>query len=153
MPWNRNISGTGKGKVLIGVTTVSPNYGIMEIQEILSIHGSTGSMEIRDTQNFDTSINGNLAENGDSTPIFRKVIVQELFQDSSAGIYLCCRVDLASNAVGTEAPDFMYLGILAINASDELRSFGTPATRVGRPMDGSNWYAPVHVLERLQRLE
>ena len=39
----------------------------------------------------------------------------------------------------------MYLGLLAVNASDELRSFGTPATRLGSLADVPNWSAPVHV--------
>ena len=34
----------------------------------------------------------------------------------------------------------MHLGLPAVNTSGELRYFGTPATRVGRPADGSNWY-------------
>ena len=65
--------------------------------------------------------------------------------DSSADIYLLYRVDLKSNSVGTIAPNFMHLGLPAINASDELKSFGTPTTRFGRPTDGSNWSVMGHV--------
>ena len=36
----------------------------------------------------------------------------------------------------------MHLGLPAINTSDEIRSFGTPATRVVIPTDGSNWGTP-----------
>ena len=68
-----NVSGPGKGPLLIGGTTISPTCGIMGIQEIVSIYGFTGSVEIRDTQKFDTSVDGNLANNGDSTPIFSKL--------------------------------------------------------------------------------
>ena len=77
-------------------------------------------------------------------PILRKLIRQELSYDSSTDIYLRCRVDLKSNAVGTEAPYFMHVGLPAVNESDEIRYFGTPATRIRRPADGSNWYAPGH---------
>ena len=145
IPRDGNVSGTIKGPVLIRGTKVSPTCGIMGIQEIVSIHGSTSSVEIGDTQKFKTSIDGNLAENGDSTPISRKVIGQKLSHDSISNIYLRCRVDFRSNTVGTEAPYFMNLGLPAVNAPDELRYFGTPATRVGRPTDGSNWSAPVRV--------
>ena len=58
--------------------------------------------------------------------------------DFSADIYLRYRVDFTSNYVGTEAPDFMHLGLLAANTADELGSFGTPAARVGRPIYGYN---------------
>ena len=39
----------------------------------------------------------------------------------------------------------MHLGLTVVNALDELRSFDTPATRVGRLMDGSNWSYTGHV--------
>ena len=70
-----------KRPVLIGGNTVSPTR--TGIQEIVSIHGSIGSGEIGDTQKFDTSIDGNLAQNGDSTTIFSKVIRRELSHDPS----------------------------------------------------------------------
>ena len=54
---------------MIGGTTLSPTCGIMGSQEIVSIHGSTGSAEIGDTQKFDTSIDRNLADNEDYIPI------------------------------------------------------------------------------------
>ena len=50
------------------------------------------------------------------------------------------------NVAGIEALDFMRLGLLAVNASDELKPFGTPATRVRRSKDGSNWSAMGRVL-------
>ena len=129
--------------VLIGGTNISPTR--TGRWDIVIPHRSTGFMEVGNTQIFNTSINENLTKDGDSTPIFSKVIVQELSNDSSADIYLYCRVDFMSNSFQTEAPDFMHLGLLAVNALDELRSFGTPATRVGNPTDGLNWSAPSHV--------
>ena len=135
-PWYGNISGPGNGPALIGGTTVSPTT--TGIQDIFNPHGSTGSMEVGDTQIIDTSIIKNLANNGDYMPIFSTVIGQELSQFSSANLYLRCMVDFMSNSIGTNAPYLMHLGFPAVNASDELRSFGTPATRLGRPTDGSN---------------
>ena len=73
-------------------------------------------MKVGDTQIFNTSININLAEDGDYAPILSKEIGRELSHDSSADIYLRCRVDFTSNAVITEAPDFMHLVLLAVNA-------------------------------------
>ena len=102
-------------------------------------------MGIRDTQKFDTSIDGFFSENGDSTPIFRKLIGRELSHSSIANPYMRCRVDFTSNVVGTEAPYFMHLGIPAVNTLDELNPFGTPATRVRRPTDGFKFSVPGHV--------
>ena len=110
----------------------------MESQEILNKYGSTCYAEIGDTQKFDTSIDWNLAKNGDSAPIFIKVIGQELSHGSSADIYSHCRVDLTSNAVGTQEPDFMHLGLPAVNSLDELNPSDNTATRVRSPMDGYN---------------
>ena len=60
--------------VLIGGTTMSPACGIIGSLEILNIHGSTGSLEIGDTQKFDTSVDGNFSEDGYYITIFSKVI-------------------------------------------------------------------------------
>ena len=110
-------------------------------------------MEVRDTQIINTSIDGNLTKNGDSTPIFSKVIRQELSEDSSAYIYSRCRVNFTNNDVGTEAPDFMYLGLLTINASDELRSFGYYIPDLeGQRMDPTSLRLFIF-LEKLKRLE
>ena len=104
-------------------------------------------MEVGDTQIFDNSIDRNLVENGDSTPIFSKVIGRELSHDSSSDIYFRCRVDCRSNSVGIKAQDFMHLGLPDVNASEELRSFGIPDTRFGKPTGRSNWSAQGHVFE------
>ena len=141
-PRDREVSGLGKGPVFIGGIVPPTRTGS---PEIVNPHGSAGSVGVMDTQIFNTSIDRNLAKNGDSTPIFSKVIRKKLSHDSISDIYLRCRVDFTSNTIRNEAPDFMHLGILAFNASDELRSFVTPATRFGRPADVSNWYAPGHV--------
>ena len=117
----------------------------MGSQKIVNPHGYTGSVEVGDTQIFDTSVDENLAENGDSTPTSSKVIGQEISHNPNADIYSRYRVEFTINAVGTKSPDLMHLGLLVVNTLDELRSFGTPATKVGRPEDGSNWSAPGHV--------
>ena len=133
-PRDRNFYGPVKWSVLIGVTTVSPT--IIRSQDIDNPHGSTGSVEVGDTQIFDTSIDGNLAENGNSMPIFSKLIRQEISHNYSNNIYLRCTVEFMSNFVGTKAPDFMYLGLPAVNASDKLRSFSTPLPDLeGQRMD------------------
>ena len=133
-----------------GGTTASPT--IMGIQDIISPKGPTSYVEVRNALIFNTSVNGNLDKNGNHTSISSKVIVQELSNYSSTNVYSHCRVKFTSNAVGTEAPDFVHLGLPAVNVGNELRSFVTPTTRVGRPMDGSNWSFLVHFLLKLQRL-
>ena len=55
-----------------GDTTVSPTR--TEIQEIGIPKGPTGSVEVRNTQPFNTSINGYSSENGDTKLTFSKLI-------------------------------------------------------------------------------
>ena len=102
-------------------------------------------MEVRNAQIFNTSINGNLDESGDPTPIFSKVIGRELYNDSIPDIYSCYWAKFKINAAVTKAPDFVHLGLPDVNAADELVPSSTPATRVGRPTDGSNWSAQGHL--------
>ena len=54
-------------------------------------------------------------------------------------------MDFTSNSVRYEAPNFLDLGLLAVNTSDEFNTFGTPDTRVISPTDGPHCYAPDHV--------
>ena len=58
-------------------------------------------------------------------------------------------MEFPSNAVGTEAPNFVNLGILAVNTLDEFNTFGTPATRVRSPTTGPHWSAPDHVFVKV----
>ena len=54
-------------------------------------------------------------------------------------------MDFTRNTVETEAPNFVGLGILAVNELDEFNTFCTPATIIRRPTDGPHWPAPDHV--------
>ena len=100
-----------------GGTTVSPTR--TGIQEIVSPKGSTGSVEVKNTQIFNISINVNWTNKGESTLILSKVIRQELSHNSSSDIYSRCRDNFMSDSVGTKIPDFMNLGLPAVNALDE----------------------------------
>ena len=80
------ISPWDKGLVMIGGTTMSPACVIMRSLDIINKHGFTGSVEIGDTQKIDTSIDGNLGEEGDSMSIFRKVIGQKLSHSCRSNI-------------------------------------------------------------------
>ena len=84
-------------------------------------------------------------EKGYPTSNSSNVIGRELSHNSSNDIYLHCRVNFMRNAVGTKSPTFMNLWLPAVHTSNELGSFSTPATRVRRPVDGSNYRAPGHV--------
>ena len=57
-------------------------------------------------------------------------------------IYLLYRMKFSINVVQTEAPQFMDLGLPAVNALNELDIFGTPATRIIISTDESHWSAP-----------
>ena len=103
-------------------------------------------MEVRNTQILNTSIKENSADNGDPTPTFSKVIRQELSDDSSANIYSRCCLKFTCDAVVTESPNFMNLGLLPVHTSDEIKSLSIPATIIGRSTDGSNWFLPGHLI-------
>ena len=105
-------------RVLIGGIGVPPTRGHSGSLQIFNKQKSTVSDKIGDTPKFGTSVDLKLANDGDYTSIFSKVICRELSHSSSADLYSRCRVDFASNAVGTEAPHFVDLGLLAVNESN-----------------------------------
>ena len=96
-------------------------------------------------QKLDTSIDRNLPDDQDYASISRKVISLELSHGSSTDLYSRCPMEFASNVVQTKAPQFVDLGLPAVNISDEFSILGTPVTRIIRPTDGSHWSAPDHV--------
>ena len=123
-----------------GSTTVSPTR--TGSQEIISPRGSIGPKEFRNSQPFETSINGIYTKHRDPAPIWSKVIGRKFSQKSSSDVYLRCWMNLTRDTVLTKIPNFMNLGILFIHTFDELWSVFIPTTRIGRPTDGSNWLLP-----------
>ena len=118
---------------------MSPACAIIGRLDVLNKWQSTSPSVSRNTQTFDASVDGNLSNDRDSTSVFSKAIGSELFDSLSAKIYLRCQMDFTSNAVRTEVPDFVDLGLLAVNASDKFKTFGNPATRARRPTDVHHW--------------
>ena len=137
-PWSNS-------SVMIGGIGVSPTSGHSGSLQVFNKQQSTVSDKIRDTQKLDTSVNRKLPNYGGSASIFSKVIGCELSHGSSADLHLRCRMDFASNIVGTEAPHFVELGLPAVNTSDQVNIIGTTSTRIRRPEDGSHWAALDHV--------
>ena len=120
-----------------GGTSVSPTR--MGSQEIGSPSGTIGPVEVRNAQPFHVSVIGSSAKHRDPAPTFSKIIGREISNKSRANVYPLFRKNFTCEAVLTKSPNFMDLGISSVHASDELRSFSIPATRIGRAIDGSNW--------------
>ena len=85
-------------QVLIGFIDVSPASGHSGILWVFNKQQSTVSDEIKDTQKLDTSVDRNLAYDGDYASILRKVIGREISHSSSSDLYLCCQVNFLINA-------------------------------------------------------
>ena len=130
---------------LIRGIVMSPSSGHSGSLQVLNKWQPNDSDEIRDTPKLNTSVNRNLANDGNYASIFSKVMGRELSHSSSTNLYSRCWVDFMSNYVGTEGPNFMDLGILDVNASYEFNTFGTPATRIIRPTYVPHCSAPDHV--------
>ena len=120
-----------------GSTTGSPSR--TENQDNISPRGSICNQCIRDAQPLDTSINGIYSEHMDSAPIFRKVIGRKFKGESSANVNSRCRINFGSDAVLTESPNFVNLGLASVHTPDKLGSVFIPTTRIGMQTDGSNW--------------
>ena len=87
---------------------------------------------------MDFSVDRKLHDDQDSAVIFRKVIGREISHGYSTNLYLCCRMDFASNVVQTDAPKFVDLGILAVNTLDEFGILSTPL-----PESEGRWMYPI----------
>ena len=133
------------GSVLIGGIVVPPTIGHIGSQDVLNKRQYTSPSVRRNTQKFCASVDENLADDGDSTSILRKLLGQELSDSLSADMYLRCRVEFTSNTIVTEVPNFVHLRLPSVNALDEFNTFGNPTARIIRPKNGSHWSVPGHV--------
>ena len=133
------------GPVMIGGISVPPTMEHSGSLKFSNKQQSTSPRVSRNTQKFDASVNENLANDGDYTSIFSNLLVRELSESPSTDIYSCYQTDFTSNAVSTEAPNFVILGIPDVNASYEFNTFGTPTTRLRRTTYGYHWYTPGYV--------
>ena len=126
----------------IGVSLTREHSGSLVV---LNKRQSTVSEKIGNTQKFDISVDGKLANDEDSTSIFSKVIGREISHSSSTDLYFRYWMDFASDVIRTEAPNFVDLGLPDVNTWDEFNTFGTSATRIRRTTDGPHWYALDHI--------
>ena len=130
-----------------------PASGHSESLQVFNKRQSTVSEKLGIPKKFDTSVDRKLANDGDYTSIFSKVIGCELSYISSNNPYLRCWVNFMSNAVGTKVPHFVDLGLPTGNTSDKVDIFGTPLPESeGRRMDPIGM-CQIMFLAKLQRLE
>ena len=100
---------------------------------------------VGNTQKWDAVVDINFPNDMDSASIFSKVIGHKLSDGSSNDLYLYCRTNFAADVFQTQAPQFMDMGLLAINILNEISVLGTTATRILMPTDVSHWSATHHV--------
>ena len=55
-------------------------------------------------------------------------------------------MNFATDVVQNQTPQLIDLRFSTINSLNESSGIITPTTRIRRPMDGSHWSAPDHVL-------
>ena len=130
---------------MIGSPTASPDCGLSGSLHLGNKRQSTSQEKIRNAQKLDTAVDKNFPDDKDSASVFGNVIGRELFHGSSNGLYLRCRMNFSSHIIQTEAPQFVDLGLPAVNTSNKFGILGTLATRIRMLEDGSHWSAPDHV--------
>ena len=116
----------------------------MGSQNIGVPRGSISPQEVRNAQLFDTSINGFFSEHRDPALTLSNAISRKFSNESSADIYLSCRMNLTRNTVLAKSPNFMNLGLSSVHTLDELRSVFITTTRIIMLAYGSNWLPPGH---------
>ena len=126
------------------MTTTLP-FGLSGSLRVAKKRQSTPPTVVRNSQNLDVIVDGNLPDDQDYASIFSKVIGHKLSNGSRDDLYFCYRMNFKSDVVQTEAPQFVDLEIPAINTLHESGVLGTPATSIRRPMYVSHWSMPYHL--------
>ena len=110
------------------------------------VHRSSKSQERPSIQNFYYSI---FSEHGHPTPIFSKAIGCKATPEDSADVYTHKRIDVSSNSVFSESPNFMDFGLSPANTPYKLKSVIFPTTRVVKLTNRSVWIPPGHDIEEV----
>ena len=145
-PWYRNtvlLPSRATTPVWIGTGPSLPPISI-RIQEIEGIRRSIIPQEVRNSEPLDASINRISSKHRDLVPNWSKLIGRKFTNESSADVYARCRVNLASDTVLSESPNFMDLGLSSVDTTDELGSVFSPTTRIGLATHGYNWILHIH---------
>ena len=116
--------------ILIGSPTISPDCGIGGILQVGKKRQSTSPDKVSNAQKLDTVVDGKLSNDRGSATIVIKVIGRKLSRSSRNDLYSRCRMKFSSNIVQTEAPQFVDLGLLAINTFNESDVLGTTDTSI-----------------------
>ena len=118
-------------------------------QDIFRPRRSIISQKSRNAKPLDAPINRFLAIHGHPTPIFSKVISPKTVPDKNADFYAHKRMDLVSNSVVAEIPNFMDFSLSPANTTDKLKSVIGPTTRVERLTNICDWLESRHGCEEV----
>ena len=130
---------------LIGSTTISPACGLSEILQVGKKRQYNSPDRVRNAKKLDTAVGKNFPNDWYSASVFSKAIFCNLSHGSSNYLYLSCRMKFSINVVQTEVPQFVDLGLPAVNTLNELGILGTHANRIRSPTDESHWLDPDNV--------
>ena len=125
--------------------TIDSSCGINRSLQVGKKQQSSSPDKVSNSQKLDTVINRKFTDDQDYTSLLIKLIVHKLSNGSIYDLYLRCRMNFSSNAVQTKAPQFVDLGLPAINTSNKLSVLGTTATRTIIRTDVYHWLVPDHV--------
>ena len=125
-----------------GSTTGSPNR--TGSQDVIIPRGFIVPQWGRDAQPLDTPINGIYSKHRDPAPTWSKLIGSIFTNESSDDVNLRCRMNFTCDAVLTESPNFVNMGLSSVHTSDEIGSVFIPNARIGTLTDGSNWLLTGH---------
>ena len=79
-------------------------------------------------------------------PIWSKVISIKTFTNESAEVYARSQMKLGSDTVLSKIPNFMDLGLLSVNTTNELGCVVISTIISRRPTDGAYWLPPGHYI-------
>ena len=124
------MSKTAPSPVLIRSPTISPACGLRGSLKFGKKLQFTSPDKVGNAPKLDTVVDGKFPYDRDYASVSSQVIYRELSHGSRDDLCLLFRMNLLSNVVQTEAPQFVDLGLPAINTLNEIGFLGTPTTSI-----------------------
>ena len=116
----------------------------IRIQEIDSPRRYIIPQEVSSADPLDASTTRISSKHSASLPISSKVIGSKFTNESITDVYARGQRNTMSDAVLSKIPNFMDLGLLSVNTTDELGFVFAPTTTTTLVTHGSNWILCSH---------
>ena len=109
--------------------------------------------EVRNAKPLDAYINRVPSKHRDTMPTWSKVFGRKFTNESSADVYARCQMNLVSDTILSQSPNFVDFGLSSVDIMYELGSIFASTTRIGSVTHRSDCLPRRHCIVKIKWIE